>query len=766
MKLFFKHLFKSIKNRPLQPFILIFTIMLSVLVCASTLLVGNFINKENDAQQLFYYGKADFTVSLSSTSASRFSFAEDAQEILDGKAIVTGVYEFPLFMLDSGTNVFCSATDFFSINNIFSYEFYEYLPLTQNAVSDCAFVSSDFAKKFGIELGQTFTAKVLGYQKNYTVHGISQTPFLSGCDVLVDITSVMRLLATDSLFVGALGDDFKPCTTIFGATQNGYSPQECIELLQADEQFKDKTFAVVKDSVKVLSSIEALNFTVYFIIGLSLALCVVVTFCCFYIISKERALENILFYTIGAKPFYLNAIQFAEVFIYWLIGTPLGLCLSLPLASVIYSSIGFKFTKFALQPLPFIISAGVILLISLLSALAFIISSQKTKSVKKTSMQVVYVLGIGALIALTLTFLMNVSLKFACACAFIALLFFFVFFSVPQAVKLLARKIASGLTKKLKNGKRVRASFLYAFKNVEKIDVLQNSCRLLTIIISIILTVSVCIMGGTHNLQLYRNQLSGDFIIYNATKQCEQKLQAVSEIENVYSLYIGTTNKDGFPLISTSSVDAVSEEARLTTLPKNDEAFISFGLSKKTNLSTGDKYSFNIGEKAITVTIKGVLNSCINALFFDSEYFGIPFNLLTVQGFDGVDKQVLHSAVSGALALEMTTIVSTSEFIEKKIQASELYLNAACFLAPLMILFAFIGFFDNLLESYRARKQEFALYQTAGMTAKEIRLMKVTELLFTFACATFMALICSLLSVITLNQGFFTFSYTLLLNFV
>ena len=767
MKLFFKHLLKSIKNRPLQPFILIFTIILSVLVCAVSLSVGSFINKENDVQQSLYYGKADFTVSLSSTSSSRFAFAKDAQKILRDKAKVTGVYEFPLFLTDANTNAFCAATDFFSVNNVFSLEFSEYLPVTENDIYDCAFISREFSKKFDVKIGQTFNANAFGYDKTYVVHGISETPFLSGCDALVDITGVMRLLATDSLFVGALGDDFKPCTTIFVAVKDGISITDCIELLKSNENFADKSFAIVKDSVKNLSSLDSLNVTVGVIIGLSLALCVAVTFCCFYILSRERAEENALFNTVGAKPFYLNVLQFAEIFVYWLIGAPLGILLSLPLAKFIDSAVGFRYVEFVFGAKEFLLSAALVLIITLFTALVFILSSRRKKRVKKPSEWFVLILAVAFIVSFVLTFLIDVSLKFICTCACILFLFFLFFCAIPFLLRLFTSRVNKLLTHRLKKGKNTKATLIYAFKNVTKVDMLQNSSRLLTIIISIVLTVSVCIAGGAMTVENYRRQLTGDFVVFNATEQCESKLKNADGVKDVYSVFYDVTERNGvtIPLVSASSINALSKNTNLAVLPKDNDAYISFGLSESLRLALGDTLSFSVGDKEVSVKIAGVLRTNINCLIFNNEYFDLPFTILTVQGNSDIDKETLRSSISGALALEMATVTSISEFTGKKIQASELYINAGYLLAPLMVLFALIGFFDNLLESYRARKEEFALYKTAGMTNKDITVMKINELCLTFAFAILAGIIAAVISTLAFNEGFLSFSYSLLLNF-
>ena len=105
MRLFFKHFFRSILRRPLQPFILIFTLMLSVAVSVMALTIDDAFADETKAKQAAQYGTADITVTLNGTASSRFMFAQDAQKLLGDRAKVAGCYELPLFFGEKNETV-------------------------------------------------------------------------------------------------------------------------------------------------------------------------------------------------------------------------------------------------------------------------------------------------------------------------------------------------------------------------------------------------------------------------------------------------------------------------------------------------------------------------------------------------------------------------------------------------------------------------------------------------------------------------------------
>ena len=290
MKLFFKHLLNSIKKRPLQPFILIFTLILAVMVCASSISLGGRIGNEVNERKIVTNGGADFTVKVSSSSKSRFMFADDAEKILNGKAKVSGIYELPLFLGQEKSTFFAVATDFLDAD-IFNLEFIEYQAINKSEINEVALVSKSFLEKNALSIGDNFTADVLGYQKTYKIVGVSEKQFLASYDVFINVSGVMQLLAEDSLLVSALGEKFKPCNTLYVDVLEGFTEQECISILKESKDFSDKDFALVKEED---GDLNALGSLVYVFILLTLLLSATVVFCCFYIISSNRAEENAL----------------------------------------------------------------------------------------------------------------------------------------------------------------------------------------------------------------------------------------------------------------------------------------------------------------------------------------------------------------------------------------------------------------------------------------------------------------------------------------
>ena len=321
MKLFFKHLFQSIRRKPAQPAVLIATLAIAVGVSIMSFGLSTAFSEERISAELEQYGSTDISVSLNGTSKSRFMFTDEVRALLGDRANVAGIYELPLLSGEGKKLSFAAATDLFEIENIFNFSFTEYREVKKAEISEVAFISSDFAKEHGLGVGDVFDSELLGGEKSYTVAAISPTGYLASYDVMLDIGGVMAVLGEDSLFVSALGDSFRPASTIYIDVKNNADIEECKELLSKNQSFADKTLLAIEDNAESESDIETMQILVNVARSFAAILSVAVTFCCLYILAAERSEENQSFRVAGARVLHLNLLQYAEVLIYWLVGT-------------------------------------------------------------------------------------------------------------------------------------------------------------------------------------------------------------------------------------------------------------------------------------------------------------------------------------------------------------------------------------------------------------------------------------------------------------
>ncbi|MBR1983765.1 MAG: ABC transporter permease [Clostridia bacterium] len=767
MKLFFKHLKNSIKRKPIQPLILILTLALAMVVITACINVGIFINGETDERQVVEYGTADFTVSLNATSKSRFMFSDKAEEILENKAKVVGLYDLPVYFSQTNQTAFGVAVDFYDVEQVFEFEFIEHLPITSSSVNESALVSLDFAEKYNLGLGDSFTVNVLGYDKTYTIKAISKIPFMGSYELMVNVTGVMRLLASDSLLVSSLGDSFKPSNTLYvNVLEDGFV-NDCITALKNDADFSDKTFQNVANIMEQDGEIGPMNTIVYVLIALSLMLSVAVVFCCFYIISNERTGENALFKALGATASKMNLLQYAEIGLYWLIGAPIGLALSIPFSKLIYRVVGFRYFTAKFSPLSFVISSALTLVISVFTAFVFIISERRPKKLKKQISLYKYTLP-AFLLTFILTITLPVKARFILCCISEILLFITIFTGVPVIFKWITSVIDKILCKRqIKNNGTKVASFGYAVKNVKQVRVLQNSCRLLSVILVVIFTILTAVNSADIVINNYKSWLNADFAIPNSTASCREKIEKLDSVENVYSILMtsGTINDMSIKMLSISDVNALSDTCDLDRTPTGNELFVPLAICDRQNLKIGDIVYIQIGESQYEFKVSKLRKDNINVVIFNSEYFGLEYDTLLADGVENIEKELLRNQLLSAIALEMTTIVDCKELFNRLFVVGSLYINSGWFILPMMILFAVIGMVDNVVISYRARREEFELYSLSGMSKKTVRRMIFFELLLTATFGLVLSLVSSLFAILLLDNGMRTFGYRMLLAF-
>jgi ABC-type antimicrobial peptide transport system permease subunit len=80
------------------------------------------------------------------------------------------------------------------------------------------------------------------------------------------------------------------------------------------------------------------------------------------------------------------------------------------------------------------------------------------------------------------------------------------------------------------------------------------------------------------------------------------------------------------------------------------------------------------------------------------------------------------------------------------------------------VLFAVIGILDNLIASYRSRKEEFSLFVSAGMSKNKVRKMILCEISYLIIFGIIVGFLSLLAVIFMLDGGFVTFGYPYLLS--
>ena len=788
MRLILRHLRRCAAKRPLQPLILIVTVMLAVITSVFAYTVQDTVNRENDAAQMATYGTADLTVTLSGSSKSRFIFAKDAEKLIQesfdksaasdsGKTIaegssVEGCYELPLVLGDD--TVLGIAADLYGIGRIFSLEFIDYGIVTDASVGDVAFISRDLAESQGIRVGDKLTFDLMGGSKAYTVEGITKSSIIGEHDVIVDISGVVRMMASSSPVYAALGDSFRPSSTLYiklardedgniplctpeGESGDGIDPVLFVtELLSATEGYSDKTLTDVRGIVVEENSTGSFNTLIAFAVGLASLLSAVVIFCCFYILSSERDAENLSLAYAGASPRVLAAMQYTEAVAYWLIGAPLGVLASLPLTRLATALIGFKYAAFRISAGSVIKSSVVILLVSLLTVTFFIITGKRTRRSGQSTQprfRGAIIFGSATLAILLSILILPPQFRFLAFIALIVTLVATVFLVIPPIICALANRIRT---------KSERVSIRYALKNLSSVRIMHNISRLTAL--ALMITLVTCVAFGSTKgiMNTMEDVFCAEYAVINATDRCYGAVSKCESADKVYKVYraAGPSTQ----IIGADDISLFSDRLGIDTAPFGNEATVASGFADMNSLKVGDSFAIKIDGIERELVVGAIRKSSVSYVAIDCEDMGVPYNMLMVRGGDGVSRAELLNDISAATAGELSAVVSADTMLSAVYETSQLYLNMGMMLLSVFMVFSFIGILDVLSESIRARKDEFELYHLAGMERRKLGRMRRIEITASLLLGTVIGLIASLVATAALDMGMTRFGYELFIS--
>jgi hypothetical protein len=793
--LYFKHIGVSIRRKPLQPLLSVLILALACILSSFALNVSGWLKAEKEEAQKAQYGRSVVEVTLNGNSENRFLMADDVYAAIEASdddtlfsddVAVTGTYELPLYYGDGFA--FAVATDFETVGGVFDLTFTSYGVVTDKTVNETVFLSENFAKKYDLSVGNALQAEVLGHKVKYTVQGISSEKFMGNYDVLLPIGSVVRALATDFPYLATLGDDFQIYSTLFVSTDKTEA-EAIANALKAYPAFADKTVTITSNILLSRINLQQVEILVKVLVIFVNLLALAVVSCCFYILSAERAEENGLFALAGVSPEKLLLLQCSEIIFYAVLGDILGVGICCLIAPTIVQLCGFQYIS-AFIPTFFsrcAVGAGATLLAALLTAICMAgghFAKQKKHgraNQKNTAMTAVFALGTAVFFLCSLFTPVSLHRIFATIC----MLFFagLLFFGVPTLFCAVMQRVANGkkrLGRKVlactktdgkvpkrseKLGHAPRLGLRYALKNARNVKTLHNSCRLTALLVAVALSMAMVLASGENYVDALYAVFPSDYMVMNVSESAVAEIQSANGVETVYSVCwksgsVGET--DSVELFAANDLSAFAEPFRPSELPTGQNAVTTVAYAKCLGLSVGDEWSVTVDGKELTFTLSEVISSPLNYIYFDAVSMGIPYNILSVTGQEGVSMSELRGEIASAMSLEMPLIVSVSEFMETKISAFDIYNRCGDFLFFALLFFALTGLIDNLFESYRSRKDEFLLYQNCGMTNRGIARMKAWEIGITLSFALPLGIVGGAGLILILHQWMQPFSVDLL----
>lgn len=788
MKLFFKHLCRSVRKKPLQPILLTFILSLAVLTTLFASSMDYILQNETDRAQSERYGASHLTVTLDGASKSRFMFVKDAEEVLGDAAEVAGSLTLPMMYGEGADAVFGVATDFSEIGRIFDFTFTEYGVLTEAAVSDSAFLSAAFAERHALGIGDAFEIKAFGKEKLYTVAGISPLPFLESYDIMVDNSGIASLLAGDSLLLSAVKDGFRPYSTLYIEIlekekaentiwdrlfkKNSHRTElEAAEALAAAPAFRNATVSVVDSAVSLESSNDALGLLIDIVMVLACVLAGAVAFGCLYILSTERSAENRSFMLSGARASRLHAVQYAEVLLYLVPGSVIGTVATIPLLKAFVSSFGFRYAPSGLRTADVLKSILFILAAAMLTVAIFTASEpmmHRTKEKKKHARVFAFLPAALTAVLFLLIFLIPAQprkfLSLPAVISFVASICLY----TPAVFRAVIGFFDRWMDRRAEKTCRAPLTALrYALKNISSVKILRNTARLLSLLLFVVFSVALLMMSSVGHMGFLRKSFAADYIVFGATDSCYRGVSACESVESskrVYFQSVKNQNGRALMVLGAEDMSVLEERLRPKTKPHGKYAAITVGEAYYFDVAVGDTMVLEVSGKTVEIEIAEILDSTLNSILIDNENFGLHYNLVFATAREGATDAEVLSEISEKTKTDLATVMRTERFWDERLTTLEVYVGGGLILLCIVCAFALISLLDNLVQSYRARRDEFVLYRLCGMSRGRVGLMIGTEITLSLLFGLCTAILGLLVFFPAIKAIFLSFSFDFVLG--
>ncbi len=760
MKLFLKHLLRSIKRWPLQPIVLVLTVALSVAFCASSVSLRAAIFAENDAAMTVQYGSADLSVSANGGSSSRFMPVERANALLGDQGKAVGCFDLVLSCAQ-GAQIFAVASDLYEISALFDLSFVAYGSVSEDALSDAIFLTSALAESLDVSLGETVLLKIFGIEKEYTVVGISEKPLVGGREVLVDIRGVTEVLSLHSPLVSALGESFKPSTTLYIDLSEGVSAEQGIALLSADRDFADKTFTDLSPIRNSGLTTVTLNFLIICSIFMVTLVCAAVIFSCFYILSLKRSAENQTFISAGASAPLMHALQYAEAILYWIVGAPLGLLLSLPLSALFDRLIGFRYAYSAFDPSGAVLALLSALVAVLLTVAVFIKTrNSHRESIRSQKMPVALLI---LLVPAAIVSFLPIALPRLLSGVFaVCILIVIIFVFAPIAFRSLAAFL-SGLRER-KGKKSTAPSVFYALKNAKCVKSLHNTARLIAFLVAALICTGTLVVSAAGCAKLHERMIGGDFAVTNPTDRMYATLSedTSADFSRLYQEAVNLDSGLTVFVLAADSEKAFGSAMGITKLPGDDEVILSSTYAKMICAEVGDAVSMKVNGEMRRLSVSAITSVGLPFAVVNGAHCGIEYNILLADAKMGAES-VLFEKLSIVAAEEMSAVISVESLLSARVELLDTFLICGYIIAAALLAFALIGLLDNLYESYRHRRPDFVLYSCAGAARASIRKMKLSEIVYSITFGLVFGLVFAGMCLVLVENAMYSLNYEMFL---
>lgn len=748
MKLFFKHIFNSIKRKPLQPLLVIFCIAIAVAIFVSTYMVRTNFDKYNRMMSVAAVGTSDIAIRVDGDSMIRYMHLDNAVSAVADDGAVVGMYGMTLLykklnsdgiLTNSVTNV--KAVDFAALNDIYNFKIIKYGVLSNTNVDRSALISSAFAKANNLDLHDKMELELGSESIEYTVEGIfDSVGLMQDTQVLVSFKSVMKKLIS-GLGIG-VDENAKLCNVIYIDMYDDDKVGDMIETLKT--LYPDNAVGLSHSEGYIDSLTFVVSIVLYFMSLVFACIGIIIIYSSLTIISGERSHSSSLFVSVGATKNNLRSMQLFEILVYAVIGGFLGIALSLLPTFIFSKSLGISEITFSISWQEILIGIAFAIGVAIISQLTiYVRNSQfglddmlKGVTKKHKAVPIKYILMLIAIAAsfILVMFLIPVRIRYIPFGISFALIILIISFGLPYVSKGFAI-----LSEKFMKKARVTGTTVIAFKTVKENLSISNSQRILCIMAALLTVIVYSISFANAQKQNMTDFMSGDVIVANVSQLSYDKADDVSQASGYYL----ATRKDGVLLpnglsimilaADTPAKNVVSFAENVDRVPQGNEIYLTDAIVKSFDKKVGDNITLTVDSKPKDFKIAGTFDSSLYVGFVNHEYIGSKLGYIVFSAKNDVVS--LEKELSKVFGTNSTIMLRTEDIIKESVDVLGRFINLINSLVIFVCIFGIIGWLNSYVQHYFGRQQEFMLYYNIGMTKKELRALLSKEALINFSLA-------------------------------
>ena len=775
MKIFGKHIFRSIKKEPIQPvmIILIVTLCVAVMVLSVALPVNIYRNAKKSVSVDEW--TADIFISLKSTSDVSLISEEDIQSMVGDKARVIG--EFPL----TGFSALCGegsekiqvglgAFDLVDADSFYEIRYTEYGKITNTNLTTAAIIDEKFAKEYDLELGDTVSVNILGKEFTYTLQAIAKdTGIFKLTDMIVDISGVRKALAERSPIIASLSSDFNPYTKIHLKANDGVSAEELKAELEALDSFQNKRVELLSDGSKIDPITTVIIVTIILPAALLLIVAIMMMVSTIELLEKKRQSDIALFKIAGADTQQLGRILYLESTFYGVIGGVFGSLLSIPAMSWLNSLYRFKFSTISFGIEDLLVGLGSSIAFTTISTYVHLRKQRKQGGTELLNekldtgvgfLRKMLSYGIPILALAVITFILPPHYRYISASLLLLASVTFIYVISSYIVKWFAILVSHLASKKRDGGGKI---FLASRSCVNSYP-LKHAGRIITILITVFMSLSFVLSVVEDQLVVYTEYATFDYIGMRVNDKTKKQ---INEIDGVVATAESKINRE-VVIENLKSVTGVSINGdiencfRDSILPKSfpigDSIALSRGVAKMLGLEVGDRVKCMIDDIPCELTLTEIVNSHADFAFYDAEYIGAGFDMYCIST-DGTEE--VREELAALCDEKSIEFLHRDEFFSVTYNRLNPQLVIFRVMFCIMIFMTAIGILNVLTEQRIERRREFEMIIQNGATRKGIVALQTAELLCLFICASLISVISSVIICQIIDTAAISFGFTL-----